>query len=227
MANRKARARQALTAIGSVAVAAAAALFGVELLDYHRFAGALDHHVEASQADGGAWPPLHETCFACHGPRGRSANGHYPALAGQPAAYIEAQLQAFASGQRHSPTMGPLARSLSEADVKRIAAYYAAQTPDGGGDAPRSVPIAQQEGLMAQASSCRACHGETLGGKGLAPRLAGQGQAYLADQLAAFKTGARHDASGAMNGVAAGLTDEDIPALARHLATLSPAHGSR
>lgn len=59
-------------------------------------------------------------------------------------------------------------------------------------------------------------------GQGPVPRLAGLGEAYLAKQLAAFKTGERHDPSGAMNGMAAILSGEDIHAVAGYLASLAP-----
>lgn len=208
-----------LAAVGVLAVGAGA-LFGPDLLDYYHFEKELDRHVEASQADGGSWPPLHETCFFCHGPHGQSGNGQYPALSGQPEAYIEAQLRAFASEQRRSPTMGPLARNLSDGQIKFMAAYYARQTPGTSENAPVSAALAQRGKAAVQARSCQACHGEGLMGKDLAPRLAGQGETYLANQLAAFKTGERRDSTGAMAGVAAALSTEDIPAMAHYLSRL-------
>jgi len=61
--------------------------------------------------------------------------------------------------------------------------------------------------------------------KYLAPRLAGQAQAYLANQLTAFETGERRDSTGAMASVAAALSNGDIPAMAHYLSRLSPGHG--
>lgn len=46
--------------------------------------------------------------------------------------------------------------------------------------------------------------------------------AYLARQLAAFKAGLRRDATDGMNSVAATLRDDEMPAITRHLASLSP-----
>ena len=59
-----------------------------------------------------------------------------------------------------------------------------------------------------QARSCQACHGEGLKGQYLALRLAGQAEAYLANQLTTFKTGERRDSTGAMASVAAALSNE-------------------
>ena len=64
------------------------------------------------------------TCVACHGPSGISTNPLWPNLAGQKAQYIIKQLKAFKSGERKDPTMLPMAASLSEEDMKNLAAYY-------------------------------------------------------------------------------------------------------
>ncbi|KWR75042.1 c-type cytochrome [Cupriavidus sp. IDO] len=219
------RALVIVAAVAGVVGLGAAAFSGPDLLDYYRFDKALDSHLEASQAEGGAWPQLQESCFSCHGPRGQSRNGHYPALSGLPASYIEAQLRAFSSEQRHSPTMGPLARSLTEGQIKLLAAYYARQAPAGHTSAPASAALEERGRTAVQASSCQACHGDGLVGKDLAPRLAGQGEIYLANQLAAFKAGERRDPSGAMNGIAAALSNEDIPAVASYLSRIPTGQG--
>lgn len=208
--------------VAAAAVVAVAAFIVPDLVGYHRFGTALDNQAVASQTDGGRWPQFPETCFACHGPRGQSHNAEYPALAGQPAAFIEAQLRAFASGQRDSPTMGPLARNLTDEQIGLLAAYYAKQAPTGSPDVTASAALEARGKAVVQARSCQACHAEGLTGKDLAPRLAGQGESYLGQQLAAFKSGKRHDASGAMDSIAAALSNEDIPAVARYLARMSP-----
>ena len=213
--------KRAMFATAAV-VAGAAAFLVPDLVDYHRFGTALDNKAQASQTNGGPWPQFPETCFACHGPHGKSRNAEYPALAGQPAAYLELQLRAFASGQRDNPTMGPLARNLTDEQIRSLAAYYAGQAPAGNPDVVAGAALEGRGKAMVQARSCQACHGEALTGKDLAPRLAGQGEHYLAHQLAAFKSGKRHDATGAMDSIAATLSNEDIPAVARYLARMSP-----
>ncbi|MBN3795778.1 c-type cytochrome [Burkholderia sp. Ac-20392] len=213
--------------IGVVVVAAASAagvLFGRDLYGYYRFGKALDREVDALKADAGPWPQPQETCFICHGPRGQSGNGGYPALSGQPAAYLEAQLRAFASDRRPDPTMGPLARGMDEQQMKLLAAYFARQAPVQNERIRVDAALATRGMAVVQARSCVACHGAGLTGNERAPRLAGQGEAYLADQLVAFRAGKRHDETGAMNGVAAALSDEDIRAVAHYLASIAPAH---
>jgi len=81
-----------------------------------------------SGRDGG----MMSRCAACHSADGgmmgrgmmammRAANA--PNLNGQHAAYLTAQLDRFASGQRQSSVMDRIAASLSEADRKAVAAY--------------------------------------------------------------------------------------------------------
>lgn len=67
-------------------------------------------------------------CASCHG--GLASKAGSPWLGGQPAVYIKAQLQAFASGARHndiSQQMRNIARQMSAAEIEEAAAFYAAQ----------------------------------------------------------------------------------------------------
>jgi cytochrome c553 len=208
------------------AVSAAGVLFGRDLYGYYRFGKALDGEVDTLKADAGPWPQPQETCFICHGPRGQSGNGGYPALSGQSSAYIEAQLRAFASDRRPDPYMGPLARGMDEKQMKLLAEYFARQAPVQNEKIRVDGVLAARGLSVVQARSCVACHGAGLTGNEHAPRLAGQGEAYLAGQLAAFRAGKRHDETGAMNGVAAALSDEDIRAVAHYLASIAPTHAA-
>ena len=63
-------------------------------------------------------------CAACHGVDGTSAVAMYPNLKGQKAQYTIKQLKDFQSGARKDPVMAPMAKPLSEEDIKNIAAYY-------------------------------------------------------------------------------------------------------
>jgi len=87
----------------------------------------------AHAADIGAGKTRVETvCAACHGANGVSVSDTIPNLAGQRAAYIEAQLKAFKDGARKAPvptspiaTMAAIANQLSAADMADVAAYFA------------------------------------------------------------------------------------------------------
>ncbi|QXH54785.1 c-type cytochrome [Pseudomonas maumuensis] len=198
------------------------AFHGPELLAGYRFMNALDQHYASYETNGGAWPQPQDACSLCHGVRGQPHNSLYPALAGQSAAYIQAQLQAFAQGTRHSAQMQPLAAALSDERIKALAEYFARQVPRVTDAPPPDDALRARGQASAAARGCTACHGETLSGGPVGPRLAGQGQAYLLEQLAAFKRGQRSDPSGAMNATTASLSEEELQALAHYIAGLAP-----
>lgn len=203
-------------------VATAGTLYGPDLLDGMRYEKAMAAIGGADHANGGAWPQLQETCAFCHGTHGQSRNAWYPSLAGQPATYIAAQLRAFASDARRNAYMGPLARELDDAKIDALATYFARQAPERNEAVPADAALAQRGMALVTARGCQACHGAALTGKDHMPRLAGQGQHYLEAQLAAFRSGQRHDPTGAMNGVAATLSGDDTRAIAHYLAGLPP-----
>ena len=69
-------------------------------------------------------------CAACHGTDGRAVQGAtVPGLAGVPAATMVEQLQAFKDGKRPATVMHQIARGLSDAQIKAMADYFAAQKP--------------------------------------------------------------------------------------------------
>jgi cytochrome c553 len=87
-----------------------------------------------------------------------------------------------------------------------------------------ALPAAIAQTAPPAAATCRACHGaEGISAAADIPNLAGQKQAYLAAQLAAFREGRRKNEL--MNAIAAQLAAEDIQALAAYWSAL-PAGGS-
>lgn len=78
----------------------------------------------------GRWSAQVPACEQCHGPGGVGVGAHFPPLAGQPAAYMEAQLQAWKQGTRHNDPldlMKHLSGALSEPDIRAVASWFAAQ----------------------------------------------------------------------------------------------------
>lgn len=175
-------------------------------------------------------------CAACHGPHGLAIAPNFPNLAGQSATYLYVQLETFKGGQRSDPVMSGQAATLSDADMRNLATYYAslpakpmgkaAATSAGGrlfldGDPARGIP------------PCQACHGPTGQGPRVHPsdapqppwstfpRLHGQSAVYVAKALNDFRSGARSGTSNAriMHGVARTLDDADIQALSTYIAT--------
>ena len=88
--------------------------------------------------------------------------------------------------------------------IASIASFFLLTTAQAAGDA---------EAGKSKSAMCAACHGPD--GNGPAPtfpKLAGQHAAYLAKQLAEYKSGERQNAT--MNGMAAALSEQDIADLA-------------
>ncbi len=86
------------------------------------------------------------TCAACHGANGLSISETIPNLAGQRAGYLENQLKALREGSRKSGVMNAIAAQLGEADLKPLAAHYAALPAAPVGAPARSAPFAAMSG---------------------------------------------------------------------------------
>ncbi|HEY6609542.1 MAG TPA: c-type cytochrome [Pseudomonas sp.] len=82
----------------------------------------------------GAWERDIPECVSCHGPGGVGVGDTFPPLAGQSAQYLSAQLNAWRQGTRKNDPndlMGQVARSLSDAEVTAVSAYFASLNPQG------------------------------------------------------------------------------------------------
>ena len=66
-------------------------------------------------------------CFLCHGADGESSSEVFPKLGGQKADYIEHALHQYKSGERKDPIMGAQVAALTDADIRALASYFAAQ----------------------------------------------------------------------------------------------------
>jgi cytochrome c553 len=169
--------------------------------------------------------PVLAECARCHGRDGEGRGvGAFPILTGQSEAYLLASLQAYAQGSRHSGIMQPAAVPLSDAQMRRLAAHYAAagslaaDRAGGGGPgaaiARRGVP---ERGIPA----CVSCH-EPAGARYPAyPALRGQTADYLAQQLRLFRAGIRGGTAYAhiMATIARRLSDAQIDAVAAYFGT--------
>ena len=185
-------------------------------------------HVEGDAEAGASKAAV---CAACHGPQGNSVNPQWPSLAGQHATYVYDQLKAFKSGDRQNAVMMGQVTSLSDQDMRDLAAYYAEQEAKPRTGAEEAVDIAQplwragdgERGMPA----CSGCHGPAgVGNAGAGyPRLAGQQPEYTAMQLRAYRDGNRGKGvtGQRMQHVAQNLSDEEIEALASYAAGLQPA----
>jgi cytochrome c553 len=168
-------------------------------------------------ASDGADPQL---CAACHGPEGSSTNSAMPSLARQPAQFIAMQLFLFRQGDRKDPQMTPVAKTLTNAEMNELAAYFSKQkpAPPSHKTAPDNIEAGRQ---LAQRFNCVQCHGPALTGLQHIPRLAGQQFEYLRAQLRGFKAQTRADLDGNMTSAAQPLSDKDIEVLADYLSGLN------
>lgn len=164
-------------------------------------------------------------CAACHtndGSRGSPAN---PILQGQHPEYLVKELAEFKERKRVNAIMNAMAATLSETDMRNVAAFYAGKQPKPGFAKSRDLVTLGEKiyrGGVADRSipACSGCHGPS--GAGIPaqyPRLAGQHGDYVEAQLVAFRGGVRQN-NAAMSGVAAKLNDREIKALSDYVAGL-------
>ena len=151
----------------------------------------------AFKADAAKGAQLSASCQACHtadGSRGSPAN---PILQGQHPEYIVKQLTEFKSGKRKNAIMMGMAATLSDDDMKQVAAFYASKSAKPGfAKVKETVSLGEQiyrGGILSKAvPACAGCHSPN--GAGIPaqyPRLGGQHADYAEAQLLAFRTGVR------------------------------------
>ncbi|WP_175690852.1 c-type cytochrome [Burkholderia anthina] len=168
-------------------------------------------------------------CIGCHGAQGEgNAAAGFPRLAGTNAAYLSAQLAAFADGSRQNSVMQPLAKLLSAHERDAVSAYFASlPAPAAIAAGTASIGPANTGAWLATRGrwsdglpACAQCHGAGGLGVGTAfPPLVGQPAAYIAGQLNAWKHGTRAPGPMALMPMIAGkLSDADIDAVAAYYA---------
>lgn len=169
-------------------------------------------------------------CASCHGANGAgNAQAGFPVLAQLPPAYIVKQIADFKAGTRSNSVMTPIAKAMSAEDANAAASHYASQPrPKGQPSKAAAAVVARGETLAINGAwsegvpPCFKCHAADGMGVGTVfPPIAGQHATYVANQLQAWKTGARkNDPQGLMRTVAEKLSDDEIHSVAEYLATL-------
>ncbi len=193
--------------------------------------------VSAWAGDAAAGKALYPVCTACHGPNGQGNQAmNAPKLAGQEAWYIIKQMQLFqndargtAPGDMQGMQMAAMAKGpqlATEEALQNLAAYIGTFpdepiTPTVTGDV---------EAGKAAYMVCAACHGDKAqGNEAMAgPRLAGQNDWYLVNQIKKYQQGQRgyHDMDHGgrqMRPMVATLTDDAaINNVVAYINTLHP-----
>lgn len=162
-------------------------------------------------------------CVACHGENGNSAIPMFPKIAGLPEEYIVKQLRDFMTGRRKSDIMAPIVSQLKPEDIAPLAAYYAAQKPTVGKAEDKKVAdlgklIFFDGNEDTGVPACIGCHQAQGAGHTVYPRIGGQHQEYVKQQLKNFAAGDRsNDVSRFMRVTAKRMSDEEIQAVAEYL----------
>ena len=162
-----------------------------------------------------------QICAACHGDNGVPTQqaSPVPVIWGQQLGYLFIELRDFKSGARKNDLMSPIAQSLDQADLLPLAQYFSQKTwpnlqqPTAAGD------IAAEAERANASVVCTSCHQQGFVGASTQPRLAGQGDAYLAKTMTDFRTGARANNPG-MTDLMKAVSEPDIAALATWLAAM-------
>lgn len=164
-------------------------------------------------------------CAACHGKQGNSPTAIGPKLAGQHAAYLLSQMNAYASGEKRSdPSMNGLMQGLSLQDKENIAHFFASQTVSVGAAKPdgikRGEALYRGGNFKKHIAACIACHGPRGRGNDQAgfPALSGQFTDYTVKQLVDFKQGKRKtDINNIMQDIAKKMDKQDMEDVANYI----------
>ena len=178
--------------------------------------------------------PAIGACARCHGAADkRPASSLVPILQGQPAEFIVTSLEAYASAQRGSGIMQPVARALAGDDVRRVAEYYAAlqapHAPEGPTDTSaieRGRSVAENGDQTSGVPACVGCHGEKA--LKIYPRLSGQNLPYMLNRLRLWKNGLRPGTATEtiMAPIARAMSERHIEDVAAYYASGNPPTGA-
>lgn len=178
--------------------------------------------------------PLENTmvagCAICHGDADRGPRSRLvPVLHGQPAAFLESALIAYANGIRHSGIMQPVATDLSDGAIAALAGYFSRLTaPRDPAVSVTAQSVERGRGLAMDGKPedgippCASCHGvdalETF------PRLAGQNATYMAARLRHLKNGIdpNSDAAAIMTPIARTMSDQQIEDVSAYYSAQAP-----
>jgi cytochrome c553 len=160
-----------------------------------------------------------EPCAACHGEKGISEMENMPSLAGQPDNFVQWQLVYFQLGRRKHEIMEPLAKELTNEEIRNLGAYFASLPPPPPAEGDDDPALSERGAAIATEHRCGNCHKEDYSGQQATARLAGQREDVLLKSLRDFKSGERSGGGvAAMPQAVAPLSDDDFVALAHFLA---------
>ncbi len=181
-------------------------------------------------------------CLSCHGHQaggdidfGSDVRFGTPALRGMGEQYLKDSLNAYRTGTRSHKEMSVISAILDEETTNFMAHSFAAYSAPPLKSAGELTALAEKDALFRQGQTiarqgisqqgvpaCIFCHGPLGEGSATGPRLAGQNVMYIQSQFKAFASGSRQTAQSAlMQPVVAGLSDDDIKAVAHYYEAVS------
>lgn len=172
----------------------------------------------AARAQNAAFAEKLTLCAACHGEDGNSKIDNIPSLAGQPAFFVLNQLFLMREGVRKVEAMAPIVKTLTDDDLNALGAYYAKLPAKPSGETIDPA-LVKRGAELAAAKVCASCHGAALQGQDQIPRIAKQRIDYLITALKSYRDGTRPSADTIMSSTVAGLSDNDLAALAHYSAS--------
>jgi cytochrome c553 len=161
------------------------------------------------------------SCKGCHGLDGKGVGPAIPNLAAQREGYLLASLKEYKEGKRHHTGLRDLAKKMTDADMRDIAAYYAGQPPVASTEAAGVKHTSPYEQGKQLAETCVKCHGE--GGNATTPgtpTLAGQQPVYLVAAIHEYHRGDR--AIGTMQSMMSESDRLALESLALYFAAQTP-----
>jgi cytochrome c553 len=155
-----------------------------------------------------------QVCAVCHGASGTPLDPKtIPNIWGQQPYYLFKQLANYRNGMREHPIMTPIAKGLQAADLRPMAAYFAAKPWPAAPAA--AAPASPPNGI----AICVPCHQPKFEGGPSWPRLAGLSYEYLASSMRAFANEERTNNEDMVK-IMKMLTDSERDAMARYLAAM-------
>jgi cytochrome c553 len=181
-------------------------------------------------------------CLCCHGHHaggdidfGLDVRFGTPALRGMGEQYLKESLNAYQTGTRTHKEMSPISAMLDDETINFMAQYFARYIAPSMKSADELAALVEKDTLFRRGQTiarqgvsqhgvpaCIFCHGPLGEGSAVGPRLAGQNVMYVEIQFKAFASGSRQTVkSASMQPVVAGLTDDDIKAVAHYYESVS------
>ena len=181
-------------------------------------------------------------CLSCHGLHaggdvdfGPDIHFGTPALRGMREKYLKESLIAYQTGTRMHGEMSVISSMLDGETMNFMARSFASYKAPPMKSASELTALAEKDALFRQGQTiarqgipqqgvpaCMACHGLLGEGSAAGPRLAGQNVMFIESQFKAFASGSRQTVqSAAMQPVVAGLTVENIKAVAHYYESIS------